>query len=287
MPRRKLTVGLVQMRMTASTEENLTRALDRIERAYDGGAELICLPELFTSPYFPQYRMSEGKGRDFAESIPGRTTEALCRCAAKLKVGIIAGSLHELCGKKMYNTSPVIGPDGCILGLYRKTHIPYDESFYEKEYFAPGDTGFKVFELSGIKFGVLICYDQWFPEAARCLALQGAEIVFYPTAIGTCRGIRQKEGDWHQAWENVMRGHAIANGIVVCAVNRCGQEDRMRFWGGSFVCDAFGRTIERLGAREEVLVRKVDLDHGAEVRRGWGFLRNRRPECYGRLVEVE
>ncbi|HUL38659.1 MAG TPA: nitrilase-related carbon-nitrogen hydrolase, partial [Methanomassiliicoccales archaeon] len=162
----------------------------------------------------------------------------------------------------------------------------HDESFYEQHYFDRGDTGFQVFETGLGKISTLICYDQWFPEAARAVALKGAEIVFYPTAIGTSKGIRQREGNWQQAWEGVMRGHAIANNMVVCGVNRCGREDRMSFWGGSFVCDAFGRVLERAGRREAVVTCEVDLDHSKEVREGWGFFHNRRPECYGELTRT-
>jgi agmatine deiminase len=286
MTRRKLTVGLVQMRMSASFQANLSRALGLVEEAAREGAEVACLPELFTAPYFPQYEGGDGVGAsDYTDTVPGRVTRELRRCAKAQGVAIIGGSVHESCGGRLYNTCPVIDAQGRLLGKYRKTHIPHDENFFEQHYFQPGDTGFKAFDLAGARVGALICFDQWFPEAARCLALEGAEVIFYPTAIGTVKGVRQREGDWHQAWENVMRGHAIANSLAVCAVNRCGAEDRMRFWGGSFVCDAFGRTLSRLGAGEGVLVQRVDLDHGAEVRQGWGFFRNRRPQCYRRLVE--
>jgi agmatine deiminase len=172
-----------------------------------------------------------------------------------------------------------------MLGKYRKIHIPHDENFFEQHYFTPGDLGFNVYKTDSGKIGTLICYDQWFPEAARTLALMGAEMVFYPTAIGLVRGMKQSEGDWQQAWENVMRGHAIANGMVVVAVNRAGNEDQMDFWGGSFVIDAFGKTLARAGCGEEVVMATVDLDHGRRVREGWRFFYNRRPEQYTKIVE--
>lgn len=288
MPRRKLTVGLVQMRMRHSVTGNLEHALDLVAMAAEQGAQVVCLPELFTTPYFPQYKGSSPEHMlesDWVDTIPGRTTEELARSARENGVALVGGSIYEAEGQRLFNTSPVFDADGRMLGAYRKTHIPHDENFYEQHYFEKGDTGFRVFDVGKAKVGPLICYDQWFPEAARCLALDGAEVVFYPTAIGTVRDIRQREGSWQEAWENVMRGHAIANSLVVCGVNRCGRESKMSFWGGSFVCDAFGRTLKRAGRKEEVLVCKVDLDHSMEVREGWRFFHNRRPECYRRLVE--
>jgi predicted amidohydrolase len=287
-PRRRFTVGLVQMRMSGSVEKNLEHAISMIGDAAKGGAKVVCLPELFATPYFPQYKGSKPsdiEGSDWVDTIPGSITRDLSSVAKENEVVLIGGSIYELDRDKLYNTSVVFDEDGKQLGIYRKTHIPHDENFYEQHYFERGDTGFQVFDTTWGRVSVLICYDQWFPEAARAVALQGAEIIFYPTAIGTAKGIRQKEGNWQQAWEGVMRGHAIANNIVVCGVNRCGREDRMNFWGGSFVCDAFGKILERAGRKEEVVLCKVDLDHGKEVREGWRFFYNRRPECYGALTD--
>jgi agmatine deiminase len=267
----------------------LEHAIALVGDAANGGAEAVCLPELFTTPYFPQYRGSspeDMRDSEWVDTIPGRTTRELSSAAKENAVILVGGSIYELDRGKLYNTSVVFDQRGKQLGRYRKTHIPHDENFYEQHYFEKGDTGFQVFETERGRLSVLICYDQWFPEAARAVALKDAEIVFYPTAIGTSRGIRQKEGSWQQAWEGVMRGHAIANGMVVCGVNRCGREDRMSFWGGSFVCDAFGKTLKRAGRKEGVVICKVDLDHGKEVREGWRFFHNRRPECYGSLVEA-
>jgi predicted amidohydrolase len=288
MPRRKVTVGLVQMRMSQSVERNLQRATKLVAKAAGMGAQVVCLPELFATPYFPQYkgsRPSDMEDSDMVDTIPGKTTMVLSSAAKECGIVLIGGSIYEADAGKLFNTSVVFDGGGRLLGRYRKAHIPHDENFYEQHYFDKGDTGFLVFDTDFGRLSTLICYDQWFPEAARAVALKGAEIVFYPTAIGTVKGIRQKEGSWQQAWEGVMRGHAIANGMVVCGVNRCGREGGMSFWGGSFVCDAFGRVLARAGRREGVLTCKVDLDHGKEVREGWRFFQNRRPECYGALTE--
>ena len=281
-----LRLGLIQMKMGPSAKKNLDKAVSMTERAAKQGADIVCLPELFTSTYFAQHELTQPLDiTDLAVEVPGELSKKLGACAKDNGVVLVAGSIYELFKGKLFNTSLVFDERGRLLGKYRKTHIPHDESYYEQHYFAPGDTGFQVFQTSKAKIGVLICYDQWFPEAARCLALQGADIILYPTAIGTVRGIRQAEGNWHRAWENVMRGHAIANGTIVAAVNRVGTEERMRFWGGSFVIDAFGKTLARAGSQEQVLVAEADLAHSEAVREGWRFFANRRPECYGRLLE--
>jgi agmatine deiminase len=284
---REVTIGLIQMSMVREPEANLRKATRMIAEAAERGARLVCLPELFTTPYFPQYDTGDGRRREssYNEGIPGPTTEALSQAAAKAHVVLVGGSIYERAGPKLFNTSAVFDEAGRMLGVYRKTHIPHDEDFYEQSYFDPGDTGFQVFPTAHGRIGPMICYDQWYPEAARCNALLGAEMVLYPTAIGTAAGIEQAEGDWQQAWENVMRGHAIANGMVVAACNRAGTEDRMEFWGGSFVIDAFGRTIARGSKEEEIVLATVDLEHGENVRSGWRFFHNRRPECYWEIVE--
>jgi agmatine deiminase len=284
---REVTIGLIQMSMSKRPEANLRKAAGMIAEAAGKGAQVVCLPELFATPYFPQYDTVYGRRRESAynESIPGPTAEALSAAAREAGVVLIGGSIYERAGDRLFNTAPVFDERGSMLGIYRKTHIPHDQDFYEQSYFDPGDTGFQVFDTSRGRVGPMICYDQWFPEAARCNALLGAEMVLYPTAIGTVRGIEQEEGDWQQAWENVMRGHAIANGMVVAACNRAGMEDRMEFWGGSFVIDAFGRTLARGSREEEIVLATVDLEHGENVRRGWRFFHNRRPECYREIVE--
>lgn len=274
---RQLKIGLVQMAMGPVAEKNREHAAMMVAQAASKGAEVICLPELFTSPYFCA---SPEPNFEYAEPIPGPTSMLLQDLARKHKVWLFGGSIHEKSGDKFFNTTIVCAPTGDVMGIYRKTHIPHDDSFYEKHFFAPGDTGFKVFSHEGTNIGTLICYDQWYPEAARANALLGADIVFYPTAIGTVDGVVQQEGDWQQAWENVQRGHAIANGMVVAAVNRVGKEGEMKFWGGSFICDAFGKTLARAGDAEEVVVAAVDIDHGKFVKEGWRFFYNRRPETY-------
>ena len=279
---RKVVLGLIQMSMTADAAKNREKAGVMIAQAAARGAQVVCLPELFTSPYFCTV---ENAGFEYAEEIPGATAEFLARCASAEKIVLVGGSIHEHSVKssKYFNTAMVFDEQGKMLGDYRKTHIPHDPAFFEQIYFSPGDTGFRVFETSRGKISVLICYDQWYPEAARSSALLGADIIFYPTAIGTVRGIEQSEGNWQEAWENVQRGHAIANGLIVAAVNRAGTEGDSTFWGGSFVCDAFGKTLARGGSAEEVIICEVDLDHSAAVREGWRFFPNRRPEMYGGL----
>ena len=278
---KKVVLGLLQMRMGKDRHDNLLHALSMIGKAAGRGANIVCLPELFTSPYFAQHEGGKEGAKKYSEAMPGETTRALSQAARKNRVVLVGGSICEKDGAKLYNTTAVFDEDGKMLGKYRKTHIPHDECFFEKDCFAEGNLGFRVFGTTRGRIAPLICYDQWFPEAARAVALMGTEMVFYPTAIGTVKGIAQAEGSWQSAWENVMRGHAIANGMVVAAANRCGIEGKMDFWGGSFVCDAFGKTIARAGGKEDVLIAEVDLGHGRAVRDGWGFFCNRRPGEYG------
>ena len=282
-----VTLGLAQMEMRSEPSRNLDRAVEMIAESKRMGADIVCLPELFTSTYFAQYSNSSRVEMDAVplENIPGNTAERLSESARKNSIIVVGGSIYERDGTGRFNTCLTFDQEGRMLGKYRKVHIPHDENFYEQHYFTPGDLGFKVYDTQKGKIGTLICYDQWFPEAARINALMGAEMVFYPTAIGTVHGVEQEEGDWQQAWENVMRGHAIANGMVVAAVNRAGNEDHMDFWGGSFVCDAFGRTLVRAGAEEQVVTATIDLDHGRDVREGWRFFHNRRPDQYGKITE--
>lgn len=279
-------IGLIQMAMVSSPEENRAKAATLIREAAGQGAEIICLPELFTGPYFCATEQNADAAR-YLEPIPGVTSSFLSELSASLGVILVGGSYYEQSGEHRFNTAVVFDEQGRSLGTYRKTHIPHDECFYEKNYFEPGDTGFKVFETSKGRIGVLICYDQWFPEAARAMALLGADIVFYPTAIGNADHLEEVEGNWQEAWENVQRGHAIANCMVVCGVNRVGREGEMTFWGGSFICDAFGTTLVRGGANEQVVIGTVDLNHSSWVREGWRFFYNRRPECYGILSTSE
>jgi N-carbamoylputrescine amidase len=277
-------IGLLQMRGSERPEENLARALDGIREAARQGARIVCTQELFRSRYFCQ---AEDPARfELAEPVPGPTTEALAKVAAESGVSLVA-SLFERRAEGLYhNTAVVIDADGNLVGRYRKMHIPDDPLYYEKFYFTPGDLGFRSFAAGGARVGTLVCWDQWFPEAARLTALSGAQILFYPTAIGW----QFDEGEavdaaQHDAWETVQRAHAIANGVFVAAVNRVGAEEGIRFWGQSFVADPFGRVLARAPADEEaVLVVECDLAQIERVRRDWPFLRDRRIDAYADLT---
>jgi agmatine deiminase len=276
-------IGLIQMRVSEDPRDNLARALSASDEAVRRGAEIVCLPELFRSRYFP--RSECAPLRELAETIPGESTRAFSAFAREHGVVVIVPIFEQGEPGIFHNTAVVIDRDGGILPPYRKVHVPHDPFFYEKHYFVPGD-GYRVYDTAPCRFAVLICYDQWFPEAARAASLMGAEILFYPTAIGWPPGEGMPpEGDWREAWETVQRGHAIANGVHVAAVNRAGREGEILFWGGSFVADAFGNVLARAGGKEEVLVVDLDLSLNRRVREGWGFLRNRRPDTYGILTE--
>ena len=271
------------MSMSADRQENLSKALKMIEEAAKKGAQIVCLPELFATQYFPQTKKSSSK----PEKIPGPTSNFLSRAAKKNRVVIVGGSIFEKDGEKKYNTSVVFDQNGKLLGSYRKVHIPEDEAFYEQDYFSSGNS-YKVFNTSFGRIGVLICFDQWYSEPARINRLLGAEIIFYPTAIGTVSGIEQTEGDWHEAWESVQKGHAITNSVIVAAVNRVGKENETRFWGGSFVHDQFGKLLARGDrAKEEVIIVECDMNLGKQIEEGWGFLRNRRPKTYSKICEMK
>lgn len=269
------------MSMSSDRQENLSKALKMIEEAARKGAQIVCLPELFATQYFPHTKKSSIR----PEKIPGPTSKFLSQAAKRNHVVLIGGSIFEKEGNRKFNTSVVFDRNGKILGKYRKVHVPEDESFYEQDYFTPGNS-YKVFDTELGKVGVLICFDQWHSEPARVNRLLGAEMIFYPTAIGTVVGIEQTEGDWHEAWEGVQKGHAIANSAVVVAVNRVGKEGEMKFWGGSFVYDQFGKLLARGDrSKEEVLVVECDLSLGKQIEQGWGFIRNRKPKTYSKLVE--
>jgi predicted amidohydrolase len=279
-PHGEVTLGLVQMAMGEDQDANISKAVHMIEEASRRGASLVCLPELFPYRYFPQ----EKEASAHAETVPGPTTRRLADAARDSKVTLVGGSLYEKAsGGRFYNTSVVFADNGRILGKYRKVQIPEDESFYEKDYFSSGST-YGVFRTTSANLGVLICFDQWYPEPARVNRLMGAEVLFYPTAIGRVDGIEETEGDWQEAWEAVQRGHAISNSMVIAAVNRVGREGRMSFWGRSFVCDQFGKILARADDREQVLLATCDLELGRQVEEGWGFLRNRKPSTYRKLA---
>jgi N-carbamoylputrescine amidase len=278
-----LRVALVQMSCETEPLRNLEKALVRIEEAATRGAKVVCLQELFRSRYFCQ--SEETRYFDLAEPIPGPTTEALSAAAAARKV-VVVGSIFERRAEGIYhNTAVAIDADGRLAGRYRKMHIPDDPHYYEKFYFTPGDLDFTAHRTAHGTVGALVCWDQWFPEAARLVALAGAQIVFYPTAIGWERGeverVRRRQ---LQAWETVQRGHAIANGMFVAVANRVGVEDSLEFWGSSFVVDPFGEVIARAGASEEIVIADCDLALIEETRRNWPFLRDRRIDAYGDLL---
>lgn len=279
-----MTVGLVQMSAGEDIKRNLDKAVAGIDSAAKKGAAVVCLQELFRSRYFP--RVEDAANFKLAETIPGPTTDVLGGVAKKKKVVVIAPLFEKRSAGIYHNTAVVIGSDGSILGKYRKMHVPDDPGFYEKFYFAPGDLGFLSFDTAVAKIGVLICWDQWFPEAARLTALSGAEILFYPTAIGwlpteppaVARAQRS-------AWELVQRGHAVANGVYVAVPNRVGREGKLKFWGGSFVAGPSGEILAQAGSeREEILIARCDLEKIAEARQSWPFLRDRRIDAYGSLT---
>lgn len=288
----KITIALIQSKVTADKNLNLEKTLAIVENAAKNGAKIICLQELYRTIYFPQYENADKDA--YAETIPGESTAALSKLAKKCQVVIIVPLFEKKKSSgnkyKYYNSAVVIDADGTLLDTYHKIHVPQDPCFYEENYFIAGGSdkeeqqGYKVYKTKVATFAVLICYDQWFPEAARIVTLNGADIIFYPTAIGYMTGYDSPDGDWHDAWETVMRGHAIANGTHIAAVNRVGEEDHLNFWGQSFVCDAFGKILKRASAKdEETVITTIDLAHNQRIRDGWGFLRHRRPDTYGKL----
>jgi agmatine deiminase len=273
-------LGLVQTRVSNNIALNMKKTIGKIKEAAKRGAQFVCLQELYRTKYFPI-----DERRDvalLAETIPGESTSVLSSLAKELKVVIIAPVFEVDSNGKFYNTAAVMDADGTLLGTYRKTHIPHDPFFYEKSYFEESGSGYRVFNTHNLSFGVLICYDQWFPEAARNNSLQGADVIFYPSAIGYLKGDSLPCSDWISAWETIQRSHAIANGVHVAVVNRVGKEGKIDFWGSSFVCDAFGKVLRRASKKdEEVLVVDLDIGQNKRIQEGWGFIRNRRPETYG------
>jgi len=287
----KYTVGLIQMAFGTDSEANLQRAIGKIEEAARNGAQLICLPELFRSQYFCQSENADLF--NLAEPVPGPTTKALGDVAKKLKLVIVAPVFERRAPGVYHNSAAIIEANGTMAGLYRKMHIPDDPSYYEKFYFTPGDLGFKAFDTTVGKISTLICWDQWYPEGARLSALQGASILFYPTAIGWHPHEKKQFGKaQREAWQTVQRGHAIANGIYVAAVNRIGHEQPVagtagiEFWGSSFIADPQGVLLAEASIdKEETLIAEVDLAHLEEIRRNWPFLRDRRIDAYGDITQ--
>ena len=291
-------IGLVQMRCDGDLRENLDKAIQRIACARSKGARIVVLPELFCTEYFcrtggklgsPEAKAAEGAIADakarFAVSLHGEQMEKLEAAARENEVVLVCGSVFERTCDKYFNTSVVFGPKGERIGHYRKTHIPHDPGFWEQHYFSPGDTGIKVFDTPFGRLAVQICYDQWFPEAARLAALQEAEIIVYPTAIGDVDDIKgDDEGNWREMWTSAQVGHAVCNNVFVAAVNRVGREGPTTFWGGSFVADPCGRVLKQAGVAEEVVVVRCDLSRVRKMREAWRFLKERRPDVYPELT---
>jgi N-carbamoylputrescine amidase len=282
------TLGLVQMRCVDDAAANLDKAVNAVHRAARNGAEIICLQELFRTPYFCQRQ--DPAVFDLAEPIPGPSTEHLAAAARDTSTVVVASLFERRAAGLFHNTAVVFDADGSMAGLYRKMHIPDDPLYFEKYYFTPGDLGFRAFDTHFGKVGVLVCWDQWFPEAARLTAVQGAEVILYPTAIGWHPREKEESGAaQHEAWELMQRSHAVANGVFVAAVNRVGHEAGpgagLDFWGQSFVCDPFGVVLARGSSDgEEMLVVPCERSRLEEVRRNWPFYRDRRVDAYGDLT---
>lgn len=284
----QIKLGLIQMSMNAEPAKNMERAIERLSEAAKQGADVLCLPELFLSHYFCQ--KEDASLFDLAEPVPGPSTERLAQVAKKLGKVVVASLFERRAAGVYHNTCAVLDADGTYLGKYRKMHIPDDPLYYEKYYFTPGDLGFRVFDTKFGKLGILVCWDQWFPEGARLTALQGADVLIYPTAIGWHP---REKAEWgvpqHQAWEISQRGHAVANGIYVAGINRVGHEGPaeggLDFWGASFVSDPLGTLLARGSHdKEEILVVSCDLKRMEEIRRNWPFFRDRRIDAYGQIT---
>ena len=294
-PPKQYTIGLVQMAMSADPAANLEKAIAKVAEAARAGARLVCLPELFRSQYFAQ--REDAALFDLAEPVPGPSTEALGRAAQRAGVVVIAPVFERRAPGLYHNSAAVIDADGRVVGVYRKMHIPDDPAYYEKFYFTPGDLGFRAFDTRVGRIGTLVCWDQWYPEGARLTALQGAAVLFYPTAIGWHPAEKEANGQEQlDAWRTIQRSHAIANGCYVAAVNRVGRErfvapsggpatEGLEFWGSSFIADPFGTVVEEAPADQEtIILGDVDLARIEAVRRSWPFLRDRRIDAYGGIV---
>jgi N-carbamoylputrescine amidase len=292
----KFTIALVQMRMGADPEANFVSAIEHIREAARRGAQIVCLPELFRTQYFCQ--REELALFDLSEAIPGPSTNALSALARELGVSIVASLFERRAPGLYHNTAVTLNADGEIAGIYRKMHIPDDPLYYEKYYFTPGDLGFQAVDTSAGRVGTMVCWDQWYPEGARLTALQGAEVLFYPTAIGWHPAEKDEFGAAQfDAWKTIQRAHAIANGVYVAAVNRVGHEigdvlgncasgPGLEFWGGSFIADPFGRIVAQAGHDgEEIVLGEIDRALIEETRRNWPFLRDRRVDAYGGITQ--
>ena len=278
-------IGTVQMACTAVKEENIQKTILKIREAASQGAQIVCLQELFASLYFCD--VEDHDNFLLGEAIPGPTTAALSIVAAECNVVIIASLFEKRASGLYHNTTAVIDADGTYLGKYRKMHIPDDPGYYEKFYFTPGDLGYKVFKTKFATIGVLICWDQWYPEAARITALMGAEILFYPTAIGWATHQDEETNiEQYNAWQTIQRSHSVANGVPVVSVNRVGYEGDMKFWGGSFISNPFGTLLYKAShEEEETVVTEIDLNKSERYRTHWPFLRDRRIDSYSPIMK--
>ncbi len=287
----KFTIGLAQLAFSDSPDDNLKKTLSWVEKSANQGAQVICLPELYRSQYFCQ--KEDSSLFDLAETIPGESTEAFQKAAKKLNVSIVVPLFEKRAPGLYHNSVVVIDADGGILGVYRKMHIPDDPAYYEKYYFTPGDLGFKSFKTKFGNIGTLICWDQWYPEGARLTALKGAEVLFYPTAIGWHPAEKERYGNAQKdSWITIQRSHAIANGVYVASVNRIGLEkpvpdtDGIQFWGYSFICDPQGVILAQASEdKEEIILAEVDIKHLETIRRNWPFLRDRRVDAYNEITK--
>jgi N-carbamoylputrescine amidase len=295
LPLERFRVGLIQMSATSNPDKNLCHAIERVRQAATQGAHVVCLPELFQTQYFCQ--REDASLFDLAEPIPGPTSNQLSQLARELHIVLIASLFEKRAAGVYHNTAAVFDNDGVLVGLYRKMHIPDDPLYYEKFYFTPGDLGFRTFDTAVGRVGTLVCWDQWYPEGARLTALQGAHVLFYPTAIGWHPGEKADFGPaQYDAWRTIQRAHAIANGVYVAVVNRTGFETGdirgksapgggLEFWGGSFLCDPFGRvTAEASHDKEEILLGDIDLRTLEDIRRNWPFFRDRRIDSYAPIT---
>jgi N-carbamoylputrescine amidase len=284
MEKHSIKVALIQTKVGENLEENLDKTARFIKQAARKGVEIVCLQELFAYRYFAQIK--DERSFDLAEPVPGRLSRFLAECARANFVLLIGGSIYEKGdGEKFYNTTLIYDAKGTLAGKYRKMHIPHDPNYYEQYYFSPGDLGYMQVNAGNAVVAPLICYDQWYPEAARINTIRGAQIIFYPTAIGWFPELKRDEPFSARRWEDAIRAHASLNGIFTAAVNRVGRERDLHFWGGSFVADPFGEIVARASrSREEVLVASLDLSRIRVSQEGWRFLDNRRPQSYMDLV---
>lgn len=284
MSKRTVTLGLIQQNCSDDPKLNVQNTIANIRQAVENGAQVILLQELFSTTYFCQ--AVEDKYFDWAQAIPGPITAQLSDLARELSVVIVAPFFERRAAGVYHNSLIVIDADGTLMGMYRKKHIPDDPGFHEKYYFTPGDDEYQVFDTKYVKIGPLICWDQWYPEAARITALKGAELLVYPTAIGTLPDEVKAQGqEFLEAWQTIQRSHAIANGCFVASINRVGQEGDINFWGHSFVTGPFGKMLSEAGTKEEVLISEVDLAKIEKQRQAWPFFRDRRIDTYQPILK--